>query len=221
MFRSYRQWKRRKKVNKVKEGDGHGLKPFRFWQPLTRSLFYLKLRNHESEDHVYAVNVHFFSEDNTAELYLNGKHIATSSLPAAFPVPGGVIEVGTTDYGLSRMHYVEDGGQREYVLQPDKRSGEGLRMRFDQRFPILSKSIGRSAVMVLLVSLLLGLPQLVELVTSIPWIHEQIGTFQSPITLPDWANTTLIVAAVLAGIERALLLKNHWLIDMETGYWDN
>ncbi|GAF20390.1 MULTISPECIES: hypothetical protein [Shouchella] len=221
MFRSYRQWKRRKKVNKVKEGDGHALKPFRFWQPFTRSLFYLELTGDEGETHVYAVNVHFFSEDNTAELYLDGKHMATSSLPAAFPVPGGVIEVGATDYGLSRMHYVRESDQREYVLQPDKRSGEGLRLRLDQRFPITSKSLGLSAVMVLLVSLILGLPQLLELVTSIPWIHEHIGTFQSPITLPDWVNTTLIVASVLAGIERALLLRNHWLIDMETGYWDS
>ncbi|MFB4212611.1 hypothetical protein ACE1TH_11940 [Shouchella sp. JSM 1781072] len=218
MFRSYRRWKRNRKINKVKEGDGHQLKPFRFWQPLTRSIFYMKLIEKNEEAHVYAVNVHFFSEDETTELYRDGTHIATSSLPATFPVPGGVIEVATSDYGISRMDYVTRDGARQ--LQPDKRSAEGLRLRFDQRFPLISASIGACAIAILLLSIFLGLPQLLEGLTQIPWVAEHIGTFQSPVTLPNWLNTTLIILSVFAAMERALTLKNHWLIDMETSYWD-
>ena len=31
--------------------------------------------------------------------------------------------------------------------------------------------------------------------------------------LPGWVNITLTVAALLASIERALRLRNHWLLD--------
>jgi hypothetical protein len=34
--------------------------------------------------------------------------------------------------------------------------------------------------------------------------------------LPAWANTTVTVAGVLAATERALTLRNHWLIDLDT-----
>ncbi|WP_193745328.1 hypothetical protein [Geomicrobium sp. JCM 19055] len=44
MFRFIRRRKQLKKIKKVKEGDGHLLKPYRFWHILTRSVFYLKLK---------------------------------------------------------------------------------------------------------------------------------------------------------------------------------
>lgn len=36
-------WGRRRRQNKLKPGDGHALKPFRRWQLLHRSLFFLEL----------------------------------------------------------------------------------------------------------------------------------------------------------------------------------
>ncbi|MCI2958426.1 hypothetical protein MN032_12050 [Agromyces atrinae] len=89
-----------------------------------------------------------------------------SDLPAAFPVPGGTIEVETG-----------------------------------------------TSVTILLVSLVLGVPQLLELVTSIDWVAENIGTFTSPIHLPSAVNVTLIVASIIASTERALRLRYHWLLD--------
>ncbi|GAB3796133.1 hypothetical protein [Virgibacillus kimchii] len=33
--------------------------------------------------------------------------------------------------------------------------------------------------------------------------------------------TILVIAGTLAALERALMLRNHWLIDMETSWWDS
>ena len=187
---------------------------------LSRSLFYARLREDDEEIYTYAVDVHYFSEDTTAQLYRDGKHIATSKLPAIFPVPNGFIEVGVSTFGLTRMHYVTEE-ESEHQLYPDSVSTEGLRMRFDARFPRLSKLIGIAAVIILLTSIVVGLPQLIEVITKIPYIQEHIGTFESPITIPNWLNSTLFVAGLVAALERALTLRSHWLIDMETTWWDS
>ncbi len=148
-------------------------------------------------------------------LYVDGVQVHRANLPAAFPVPGGVIEVAASPYGLSRMHVVSEDGQ-ERVLQPHPHSLEGLRARFAQRFPGISRVIGVAAVLVLLGGLALFVPQLLELVTRTEVVAQYVGTFTSPIRLPEWANTALLVAGILAALERALTLRNHWLIDADT-----
>ncbi|WP_449278107.1 hypothetical protein [Leucobacter sp. GX24907] len=150
-----------------------------------------------------------------AALYRDGVQLYRSKLPATFEVPGGVIEVAASGYGAKRMHFI-DGHGNEEVLVPHRSSAEGLRARFDGRFPLLSKSIGVLAIVVLLVGLAVGIPQGVEMITSIDSIAQRFGTFTSPIQLPTWLNTTTLVAGLLAGTERALTLRNHWLIDVDT-----
>lgn len=221
MFRRYRRWKRERKINKVKPGDGHPIKPFRWWHILTRTIFYKEFTEADGTRNVYAVNVNYFSEDETAELYLNGRHHATAKLPAFFPVPGGVIEVETTTYGLKRMHYVTQDDEIEEILSPHPISLEGLRLRFDNRYPRASNAIKYMAVAILLFSLVVGFPQLLEMISQWDIISERFGTFESPITLPNWLNVTLAVAGTLAALERALTLRNHWLIDMDTSWWGN
>lgn len=220
MFRFFKSKRRQKAIEKVKDGDGHALKPFRFYEVFYRSLFYIKLREEDGELHTYAVHVDFFDENESIDLYRDGKHHAKASTPAVFPVPGGVIEAATTTYGLKRIHYITED-EREFVLSPDRRSAEGLRLRFDAKFPEISSIIGKLAIIVLLISLILGLPQLASLLSQIPFIADRIGSFESPIILPAWLNTTLFIAGTIAAMERALTLKNHWLIDMETSWWDD
>lgn len=219
MLRFFKNKHRQRKMKKVKNGDGHALKPFRFYEVFHRSLFYIKLQENDGESHIYAVHVNLMDENYTIDLYRDGKHYARVTDPAFFPVPGGVIEVATTSYGLKRIHYVTEDGQ-EHVLSPDRLSAEGLRMRFDARFPKISSIIGKLAIVTLLISIILGLPQLISLISQLPIIEERWGSFESPITLPAWLNTTVFIAGIIAAIERALTLKNHWLIDMETSWWD-
>src|SRR5690625_2397707 len=141
MFRVYRRWKKKRAIQKIKPGDGQPLKQYRWWQMIYRSLFFIKIPDEDGIKNIYAVNINYFSEDEDADLYCNGKHDANSKLPAIFPVPGGVIEVATTTYGVKRMHYVKEDG-REQQLFPHPHSAEGLRMKFDFYFPRISKFIG-------------------------------------------------------------------------------
>lgn len=208
-------WKRRRAAKRVKAGDGHPLKPFRWWQVFSRALFHMRLDDGTSREQ-WSVSVSLWGESDDGEvrahLYRNGEHVALSKLPAVFEVPGGVIEVQASQYGLKRCHYVPADGTAQ-VLQPDPASAEGRRAKLDRNSPFLSRMIGALSILILVVALVLGVPQLIETITSIPPIAERIGTFESPISLPGWFNTGLVIAALLASTERALRLRYNWLLD--------
>lgn len=194
----------------TKEGDGRSLKALRWWEMMTRSVFYLD---------EYAVEVYFFRFEDNIMVYKNGRQVAKGTESLKYQVPGGEIEIALSDYGVKRMHYKEDTGQ-EQMLIPDKQSAEGLRYRFGQKFPRVSKWIGWIAVAILLTSVLLWIPQIVELLGEWDILDSYIGGFESPVQLPAWLNSTLVVLSVLAVIERTLTIKYHWLIDMDTASFD-
>lgn len=207
--------KRRRRAKKVGPGDGHPLQRFRWWQPFSRSLLHLRLVEEDGRRRIWSVDVRHGgdSEGNVkAQLYRDGFHHATSRLPAAFPVPGGTIEVETSSYGLKRCHFVTADGA-EHQLSPDRASAEGRRAWLDREHRGLSRLIGAVSITILLVSLVLGIPQIVEQITRIPWVAEHIGTFTSPIHLPAAFNVSLVIASLLASTERALRLRNNWLLD--------
>ncbi|MFV0633900.1 hypothetical protein [Demequina sp.] len=224
-------WQRtrdRRRAARVKPGDGSALKPYRWWQPLVRSLFTVDLRDHDGVSSTYAVDVHLLGTDDSgdivAQLYRDGRQSAVSRVPAAFPVPGGRIEVEATMYGLKRMHVVQDepgfhwaetpGEAR--MLTPHPRSAEGLRAGFGERHPLASRIISVAAVVILLVSLAVASLALVEMVTRWELVAPHVDPFVSPVDLPGWATTTLFFAGLVAAIERAITLRNHWLIDADT-----
>jgi hypothetical protein len=208
--------RRRRAVRRVRPGDGRPLKRFRWWQQLNRALFYLPLTLDDGRQAVYAVDVSHteraMSEDGKgkADLYLDGRHHAESRLPAAFPVPGGLIEVAATQFGLKRCHYVTDQGT-ERQLVPDERSAEGRRARLERERPALSRWIGFASLVLLGVPALLLIPQLVEVVFDIPPVAERFGTFTSPVDLPLWLNIALGLGAATASTERAMRLRYSWL----------
>lgn len=219
-----RNIRKRWQTNRVRPGDGSHLREFRAWQLFSRSLFYIRLHEETGSPSLYAIDVHLLTDQKSrsdheagkgkapAALYRDGVQVARSNVPTMFPVPGGFIEVATTGFGLKRMHYVTDDGA-ERLLRPDPRSQEGRRAQFAERFPTVSNAIGIVSLIVLLVALALGLGHGVETFTEIPPIAEGIGTFESPVDLPVWVNTSIIIAALLAGYERATRLRHHWLID--------
>ncbi|WP_413316688.1 hypothetical protein AA0Z99_08600 [Agrococcus sp. 1P02AA] len=207
--------KRRRAERRVKPGDGHQLKPFRWWQLLSRTLFHARMRGESGAVETWSVDVALWGDkdgDVAAKLYREGVNQAVSKLPAAFPVPGGAIEVAASGYGMRRCHFVDEAGNARQ-LTPDPATAEGRRLRLHRTRPGLSRAIGAVSVLVLLVSLVLGVPQIIEQVTSIPPIAERIGTFESPLQLPAWANVSLVVGALVASSERALRLRYHWLLD--------
>lgn len=207
--------RRRRAARRAKPGDGHALQRYRWWQPFSRALFHLRLVGADGRTETWSVDVRLGGDENgvvRAQLYRDGVNQATSKLPAAFAVPGGVIEVAASSYGLKRCHFVADDGT-ERQLSPDPASAEGRRARLERNAPGVSRLIGAASIVVLLVALVLGIPQLVEQVTSIPPIADAVGTFESPVHLPPWLNISLIVGALVASTERALRLRYNWLLD--------
>lgn len=213
-----RRWRRKAALKKVKSGDGSALKRYRSWHALWRTRFF-----HDHTDagtpHEYAVDVDLLALEPEAVLYLDGRHQAKSELPAMLPVPGGTIEVATQLMGLKRMHFVPDEGRgAERVLRPHPKTAEARRARFGRRHPTANRLIAGSAIAILLLSLVVVVPQLAEWLTQIPPVQDRVGTFESPIDLPGWLTTTITVAGFVAAFERALTLRNHWLIDADT-WW--
>ncbi|WP_194421147.1 hypothetical protein [Microbacterium abyssi] len=207
--------KRRRAAKKVKPGDGHALRRFRWWQLFSRTLFHARFAEEDGLPHTWSVDVPLWGDSNgevIARLYRDGVNVAMSKLPAAFAAPGGTIEVVASGYGLKRCHFIAADGS-ESQLSPDRASAEGRRARLDREHPTASRAIGAGSFIVLGVALVLGVPQIVEQITHIPWVAENIGAFTSPVQLPAWGNISLLVATLLASTERALRLRNHWLLD--------
>ena len=214
------QWRHRRAVQRVKPGDGRPLKRFRWWQMLTRALFYLRLTDHAGRQMVYAVDVRHQNQSQgyvKAHLYLDGRHHAESRVPAVFPVQGGTVEVRTSAFGLKRCHYVTAEGA-EYQLVPDPASAEGRRARLDRAHPVLSCWIGFLSSVVLVIGLVLLILQLAEQVTRAPeGVAQYVGTFTSSLDLSAWGNVVVGLVTVGASTERALRLRYHWLLDGGAG----
>ncbi len=212
-----KEWRRRRAAQRVKPGDGRPLKRFRWWQMfLGRALLHLQLTGDDGRQVVYAVDVRHWGDKEDgevrAQLYRAGRHHAESKVPAFFPVEGGTIEVATSGFGVKRCHYVTaDGAERQ--LTPDPRSAEGRRARLERDHPSVSRLIGFVSMVMLIVGVGLNLLQLLDPISRIPPIAENLGVFESPIHLPLWLNITLGLAAGLASTERALRLRYHWLLD--------
>ncbi len=212
----FQDWRQGRAVRRVRPGNGRPLKPYRWWQPTSRSLLYLPLKSVDGRKVLYAVDVNHvkkhFSEEGKGEahLYLDGRHHAESELPAAFPVEGGTIEVADSDFGLKRCHYVTADGA-EYPLVPDKGSGEGRRARLHRERPALSRWIGFVSVVLLVIPACLLVPQLIEAAFHLPPVADRFGTFVSPVQLPLWLNVALGLGAASASVERALRLRHTWL----------
>ncbi|MCB7137454.1 hypothetical protein [Cellulosimicrobium marinum] len=209
--------KRRRAARRLRPGDGHALARYRWWQPLSRALLHVRLVGPDGREETWSVDVRLWGDsedgDVRARLYRDGRHDATSRLPAAFPVPGGTIEVEASGYGLKRCHYVPDDGGPARQLVPDPASAEGRRARLERDRPGVSRAVGVVSWGVLVVALVLGVPQIVEQVSQIPPVAENLGTFTSPVHLSGTLNVALVVATVLASTERALRLRYHWLLD--------
>ncbi|MBK1786664.1 hypothetical protein [Prauserella cavernicola] len=219
-----KKFKRQWQLGKVRSGDGSALAEFRLWQLFARSLFFLELPGPAQDRHLFAVDVRFMADAKSrkqhengegkspAALYRDGVQVARSNLPATFPVPGGVIEVAASSFGLKRMRFVREDGTEE-ALRPHPRSQEARRARFEQRHPVASSVVGAIAIAILLVALAGVIMEGIEAITKVPVIAEHVGRFTMPIDLPLWATIALVIAGVVAATERATRLKYHWLLD--------
>ncbi|WP_226366424.1 hypothetical protein [Pseudonocardia sp. ICBG162] len=190
------------------------LRPLRRHEILTRSVYAAPLPEPGGPGAMWTVEVDQ-ARDWDARLYRDGEQVARAEMPASLPVPGGRIEVDAGLYGITRMHLVTpDGGERR--LPPVPGTLEYRRARLARRSPAVSRTIAAVAVVVLLVNLVLAIPVAPEMLTGIDAVAARFGTFTSPVTLPGWLNTGLLVAGVVAAAERALTWRRHRVVDAET-----
>ncbi len=199
----------------LKPASTPALQPFRWWQAFSRSLLHLHLRGPDGVPQTWSVDVrHGGDADGEvyAHFYRDGLHMARLKPPVAFPMPGGTIRIAVSTYGLRQADYITHDGAVQQLV-PDASSAEGLRAHLDRTRPALSRLIGVTSALVLLGSLALGAPQLLQSFTEFPPVAESIGTFVSPFILPAWANTSLLLAGLAASTERALRLRYNWLLD--------
>lgn len=216
----FKEIQERRAARRITPGDGRPLKRFRWWQLPYRSLFYLRLTETGGRQVVYAVDVKRGQDQTSpeakADLYLDGSHHARSRLPAAFPVPGGTVEVRLSTFGLRRCHYVTSRGT-EQLLVPDRDSAEGRRAHLDRAHPALSRGIGAASLGVLLVALVLLIAQLAEKATEIPVVAARVGVLTSPVHPSLRVNAVLTLITLAAGTERALRLRYNRLLDGTAG----
>lgn len=194
---------------------GRRLRSVRRRDVLHRMLHAIEHAGPDGVPHRYTVEVDHGSDDGSPELYVDGWWQARAEAPASFPVPGGVIEVDVSMYGMKRVHLIGDDGV-ERRLPPVPGTLEELRGRLHRRRPGLSRAIAWTAIAILVVNLVLAAPQALELVTSLPRVAELVGTYTSPVQLPAWLNTGLLLAGVVAAVERTLTLRRNRILDAET-----
>lgn len=216
MLGKYKSFRKKRRIKKVKDANGEPLKKIHFWQYLHRTVFHKRIGGD-----LYSVDVDLYGKElmgPESALYKNGVRIKESTVPSVYEVPGGFIEVETTTYGVKKINYVTDTD--EVQLIPDRHSLEGKRASFDSKFPSASKWVGYIAIVILIIGLIIAIPAVIELITGLDLVADNVGTFTSPFQFPAWLNGTLLILGLTAATERALSLKNHWLIDMETNTFD-
>lgn len=150
-----------------------------------------------------------------ASFYRDEGHVQTRDMPARFPLGPDRLEVEASRYGMQRIHLVHADG-RERRLDPAPGTPEHRRAQLARRHPGLGRALAVCAVVALAVNLVLLAPQAIELLTHQPLWADRFRSFDSPVSLPAWANTVLALAACLAGVERALTFRHHRLLDVET-----
>ncbi|MET8121111.1 hypothetical protein [Micromonospora sp. NPDC005189] len=181
---------------------------------LTRSVRTLTLQAPDGTTSTYAVDVRQLGDRDDgsvrARLYVNGALHSLSTMPARFPVPGGHIEVAVNAFGLNRCHYVQAGGTASQ-LTPHPASAEGRRARLHRTHPGLSRLVGVTSTLLVLVGICVALPQLVETISHAPPVADALGTFDLPVRVPLAVNLAAGIAAVVGSAERALRLRSNWL----------
>lgn len=160
----------------------------------------------------YDIAVDFLDLDERVRLYVDGRHAATQTSPASFAVEDARIDVTFSLYGLSRAHLVAAG--RERRLEPGAGTLERWRQQVHHRHPIASRVASGVSWTVLVVALLVGVTEGLDLV--LPWLADVTGWAlpeQSPVRFPEWMTAPAAVLGPIAAIDRALMMRHHWLLD--------
>lgn len=185
-------------------GDGSALRPVKRWHFIWRTVMGI-----EHAGHQWDIDVDFFDWDERVYLYQDGLQARVQRGTSTFDLPDSAsIEVAWSTYGLRRAHLVKaDGSQHQ--LTPIQGTAEHWRAELAQNHPRLSRWMDISSWIILAIVFALEIPQALAAIAEFTQWYQ----FMSFVTLPAWLNSLITVAGVVAGLERALRLRYHWLLD--------
>ena len=171
------------------------LKPLDGWSVAFRGRFETR-----HDGHTWIVDVNFLDLDQHLGLYRDGAPVEVQKSPATFDLgAGATIEASMGLLGMRQIDLVAD--DRTTVLTPVDGTLEAWRLRLERERPGLSRAIGAISWTVLVIALVTGLAELIDLTTIEP-----------PLVIGGPLGTVVGFAALAAALERALRFKsNRWL----------
>ncbi len=171
------------------------LEPLDRWDVVNRGRF-----EAAHNGHTWTVDVDFFDFSEKLRLYCDGTHVTTRKSPATFEIgPGVRIEAAMGAFGMRKIELVE--GPVSTTLTPVEGTAEAWRLGLARERPELSRAIGATSFVVLVIAAVFGVIELIELAGA-----------DVPLGLPAPVGVVLGFAALAAAIERALRFKsNRWL----------
>lgn len=187
---------------KVESGDGRPLEPVRGWEKLWRSSF-----GADIDGARYDIDLNFFDFDEKVRLFVGGRLSETRGAPAKFPIRDGSVSVAFGMYGVRRAQ-IERASGDVIRMEPNSGTLEHWRRETDRRYPVASGIVSMLSWLVLVLGLLVGVTELLDLAG--PHLGLEDG---SPVTVPEPFNGVIGGLGIVAALDRALMLRHHWLLD--------
>lgn len=158
----------------------------------------------------WVVDVDYFDVKERIRLYRDGQLVEAQKSPARFVLDEDTaIVAAMTLYGMKRVDLVDvRTDEKREALRPRRGTAEAWRARLSREQPGLNRGIGIASWCVLVFALATQLP-----VAYNSSLAHLTGHELPTLELPVWANAVLGVAALLAGLDRALQLKHNKWID--------
>jgi hypothetical protein len=187
---------------KKRDGDER-LRPWGGSDSVARGLFWI--------DHAGSrrtIDTNYFDFDERIHLYRDGELVETQKSPAKFQIdPQTTIEAEISTFGMKHVRMRAAGIEEPIDLQPGEHTGEAWRAEMDKKYPRASRTVAATSWIIVFVAAVTQIPEPLNI--PLRAIDVELPTLD----LPRWANISLAVAGVLAGIDRALRLTHDPLMD--------
>jgi hypothetical protein len=185
------------------------LRPLRWWEGAVRGRF-----EAEHDGSLFVVDAQYLDLDERIRLYRDGRLADVARRRAKFDIgPGARIEAAVAPIGMKYARLRIEGLRAPETLRPAEGTAEAWRARHDRDHPTASRIVALASLSVLIAVLAIELPQLVNVLGAAAPLLGLTDFGVPELTLPWWANTTLILLGGVAALERGLSMKYNAVLD--------
>ena len=180
-------------------------KKLTFWRSLVCTVVAI-----EHDGALYEVEADFMPWDKELALYRDGFLVQRRYNPGTFKLEDGSrIKVSLSWFGIKHAYLQLDG--EKHSMRPIPGSTEYKRLRWTAKNPKTARIMGAVSWLTLVAAAIVGIPQLVEMISHIDPIADAGYAVTSPLQLSPLVNTIIGVGAVAGAVERGTRMKNSWL----------